>query len=58
MSAEVAWETAAWVLGLVVLWPACGVLAWLIAVRRVYPWNWRVLLGPWQYIRWLDRRHR
>lgn len=28
-------------------------------LREMYgeaPWNWRVFLGPWAYLNWMDRR--
>lgn len=53
------------VLGLFVLFVALEVInliAWRQTrsdLRRAYgsaPWNWRVLLGPLVYLRWMDKR--
>jgi hypothetical protein len=33
-----------------------NVLGWRITIAsKGYPFNWRVFIGPWSYVKWLRR---
>jgi len=38
-----------------VLWVnfGCWALIKVIKPESYYPWNWRILFGPWPYFHWL-----
>lgn len=33
-------------------------IGWCLIDRGHAPWNWRVLIGPWAYLPWLQRTRR